>query len=129
MDLRHVVPSDKHDLAAVRAAAALGWPGIEPVVDDLLAWMQDGNWPVEPAVARLLSGVGSPLAPYVRPILTGDDDLWGYWVVRDVLAHSPELALALAGELRHIAAFPPSGEGGAELALAAAEVLAAVDVP
>jgi hypothetical protein len=85
-----VVPTNKFDIAAAERAVALGWPGVKPVISELLEWIQDYNWPVAHMLAPFLAAVGRPLAPCLRPIFAGDDEVWKYWVIDAVLAHAPD---------------------------------------
>ncbi len=41
--LLELLPRDKHDVAAVERLAALGYPTVEPVLPELLEWIQDIN--------------------------------------------------------------------------------------
>jgi integrase len=38
-------------VAAAERAVALGWPGVQPVISELLEWIQDYNWPVARTLA------------------------------------------------------------------------------
>ncbi|WP_192257857.1 DUF5071 domain-containing protein [Mesorhizobium silamurunense] len=57
-----------------------------------------------------------PLAPYLREILRGNDDIWIYWILNCVVAYSPSLADSLRDELEQLAAAGSSKEGVRELA-------------
>jgi hypothetical protein len=119
-----VVPTNKSDIAAAERAVALGWPGVQPVISQLLEWIQDYNWPVAHTLAPFLASIGRPLAPHLLPIFEGDDELWKYWVIDAVLAHAPD---ELVGEftplLVRIADHPTPGERANELDQVAAAAL------
>lgn len=57
-DLRAFLPRDKHDLDNLQLLKNLGWPAIEPVLPDLLEWVQHMNWPVARSLAPFLAGLG-----------------------------------------------------------------------
>lgn len=119
-----IVPTNKSDVAAAERAVALGWPGVEPVISELLKWIQDYNWPVAHTLAPFLASVGRPLAPYLRPVLEGDDELWKYWVIDAVLVDAPdELVEEVTPLLVRIADHPTPGEQANELDKAAAAAL------
>ena len=71
MDERALVPSSKGDLPAAKRAVAAGWPAVEPVLPELLEWIQDVNWPVAPVLMPFLASLGDPLVPHLRPIFAG----------------------------------------------------------
>src|SRR5215469_1934 len=119
-----IVPVRPGDTAAARRAVALGWPGVQPVVSELLEWIQDYNWPVARILAPFLASIGRPLAPYLRPIFEGDDEIWKYWVIDAVLANAPdELVQEFTPLLVRIAGHPTPGERANELDQVAAAAL------
>jgi hypothetical protein len=71
-DVRSLLPRDKFDVDAVRAIADTGYPAIAPILDDLLDWTADGNWPVARPLADFLVTVGEPLAAPLSRLLRGD---------------------------------------------------------
>lgn len=108
---QQVVPVDKFDLAAVERAVALGWPAVEPVIGDLLAWVQDYNWPVAHSLTPFLKSIGPTLAPYLVPILEGDDYVWQYWIIQYVLTDAdPDLVRRFRPLLQRIADDPSGDE-------------------
>jgi hypothetical protein len=122
--MREVVPESKHDLDAAKRAVEAGWPAVEPVVSELLEWVQDYNWPVASVLAPFLARIGTPLVPYLRPILTGDDVMWKYWVVLTIVTDSTvEVVERLRPELEQLVATPKGEEAEAGVPEAAAEAL------
>lgn len=117
------IPRDKFDLAAANAAIGAGWPQIEPVAEQLLQWVQDVNWPVAKVLAPFLAGIGAPLAPYIRRVLAGNDEVWKYSLIGSVVARSQDLALVLRSELERIAFEPTPSERAEEVANIAREAL------
>ncbi|MEM0947158.1 MAG: DUF5071 domain-containing protein [Pseudomonadota bacterium] len=81
MDLSHCIPTGKFDVAAVQRAAQIGLPGINPILGDLLEWLQDYNWPVASAIHDLLKDAGPEIVPHIEAILSSDDEIWKYWVL------------------------------------------------
>ncbi|NKQ73418.1 hypothetical protein C3Y89_24255 [Rhizobium sp. UPM1132] len=53
------LPANKFDLDAVYELEAAGYPAIAPLLDDLVAWTADGNWPVARPIADLLVSTGT----------------------------------------------------------------------
>lgn len=107
---RSLLPKDKYDTASIERLAQAERSTLEPLLADLLTWMQDLNWPVAQDLRPLLADIGAPLAPHVRSVFETDDDLWKYWTVISVVAESRPLILALKPELERLATSPTEGE-------------------
>lgn len=121
--LRDMLPQTTHDTDRAEALVSLGYPAVDPIIPELLAWMRDMNWPVASVLAPLMSSIGTPLAPHLRAILLGEDDIWKAWMILCVIAPSPGLARALFPELERIAEAPTVGERAEEADQAARNVL------
>lgn len=104
------LPVDKFDIEAVAELTKLGYPHLEPVISQLLEWMEDLNWPVAQALCPLLVSVGTPLVPYVQAALLSDDAIWKYWILQGIVAESDEMARCLTFDLMRLANGPSSDE-------------------
>jgi Domain of unknown function (DUF5071) len=118
-----LVPAHKHDLERAQAAVAAGYPAVASVLDDLLTWIQDINWPVARVLVPLLAGVGLPLAPYVQRILSSGDHVWKYNVIKFIIAESKVLRQEFDAELRRLVASPTEIERKEELPEVARDAL------
>lgn len=101
--LEQFVPKDKHDTATVQAAIQAGYPAVAPVLPELVAWLQDYNWPVAQVLAPFLATIGIALLPHVQTVLVSDDLVWKRWVLSCVVSKSKELAQAVSAELLRLA--------------------------
>jgi len=126
MNIAALVPSTKFETERASALVRLGFPTIEPVLPQILEWLQDPNWPVAHIFQPLLVSIGRPLAPYVQAVLAGKDDGWKYSLLSAVVLPSSELAQALRPELERIAGNPSAGESEEEVDQLAKEVLHAL---
>lgn len=122
-DPRALLPHDKSDTENAEKLVALGFPAVEPVLPQLLEWIQDLNWPVAQVLQHLLASIGAPLAPHVRTVLRQEDQIWKYWVLHSVVRESNELAGALRADLQRIALSPTASEQMEEVDVAAKEIL------
>jgi len=123
-DLYQLLPRDKSDFVNVRALVAIGYPAVAPVLGELLAWLQDGNWPVSRPIGEFLLTIPGAVAPYVQEVLDGDDLQWKYWcIVRLISEMRPEVAGQFRDELTRLAEFPTAAERLDELDEVAGEVL------
>lgn len=123
------LPCDKHDTQAAAALVALGWERVADSAPQILAWIQDVNWPVAAVFLPFLVAQGARLAPSIRPILASGDDVWKYYILACIVRQSPELAAALGAELARLAACPTSGERLEGVAQEAQEILASPEWP
>ena len=105
-----MVPRDKHDHARAELAIAAGYPAVEPILAELLEWIQDMNWPVAQTLAPFLASIELPLLPHLRRIFETDDELWKYWVMLEILQDSRSLTFELSDEIRRIAYSPETSE-------------------
>jgi len=110
-EMTHLLPVDKHDLSKAEAIIALGYPAVDALLPELIAWMQDINWPVAKVLTPFLAGIGEPLAPHLRVIFESEDHVWKYWVLDKLVAPSPKLTVALEPSLLRMALEPSPGEG------------------
>jgi hypothetical protein len=111
MDLKACIPSNKHDSAAVERALQVGFPALEPVLLDLLIWLQDMNWPVAGPLCPLLAQAGPALLPHLRDILRSNDDVWKYWIISRLLTEVPlQVIEQLRPDLQRIVNAPTPGE-------------------
>lgn len=53
-ELLAVLPRDKFDFESAVQVGEVGFPGIVPILPQLLTWSQDLNWPIEREVVYLL---------------------------------------------------------------------------
>lgn len=118
-----LIPLTKHETEKASALVQLGFPAVEPVVPQILEWLQDLNWPVGFIFQPFLVRIGKPLAPYIRTILAGQDDGWKYSLLAAVVGESTELAQTLRPELERLATSPSAGESKEEVDKIAAEIL------
>lgn len=94
MASRDLVPRNKSDFERLQALIAASPEAAEPVLDSLLYWLQDIDWPIALPLADFLVNVGKPLIPHINKILRSNDDMWIYWVLQHVVAKLPSELIA-----------------------------------
>ncbi|HKC66389.1 MAG TPA: DUF5071 domain-containing protein [Pyrinomonadaceae bacterium] len=122
-DISSLIPRSKFDLKRAEAAVAAGYPAVNPILPQLLEWLQDYNWPVAHVLAPFLAKIGTPLIPHIRHVLASDDDIWKYWVLSCIVAESPEVAVVFRTELERYATTPTKNESAEGLNEIAQEIL------
>jgi hypothetical protein len=125
---RALLPRHKSDADRVRAVVALGYPGVAPVLPDLLVWLQDANWPISRAVARFLVSVGEPVFASVRDVFAGTDGIWKYWCIELFVRALPRpLAASFRPDLQRLAYHPTAADRSEEVDERARAALAWLD--
>lgn len=97
IDVRDLIPTSKTDEERAHAAVAAGYPAVEPILGELVEWLQDYNWPVAHILSPFLRSIGAPLVPHIWHVLRTDDSTWKYWVLEILV---PALEESIAAELR-----------------------------
>jgi len=93
-DVRNLIPAHKADFERAQAAVKAGYPEVEPILGELVEWLQDYNWPVAHILAPFLASLGAPLAPHISRVFQTDDCVWKYWVIILLVRSLPEDAAA-----------------------------------
>jgi Domain of unknown function (DUF5071) len=123
-NIRDLIPTHKLDIERAEAAIKAGYPAVEPILDRLIEWLQDCNWPVAHVVTPFLQSVGAPLVPHIWHVLRTNDDIWKYWVVGNLIRSLPEeAAVEFRPELERLAYNPKPNERTVELDEKAREAL------
>ena len=113
-DFHPLVPKGKLDVETAQRAVAAGFPAVEPVLYQLLEWIQDCNWPVAQELFSFLASIGEPLAPHIRRVFASDDYVWQYWICY-LFAESPSLYAVFRDDIHRIATSPTAEERRHEL--------------
>ena len=127
-DVRSLLPRDKFDVEAVRAIADAGYPAIAPILDELVDWTADGNWPVARPLADYLATLGEPLVAPVSRVLRGTDGSHKENCIRLVVSQMPaENLVRLKEDLRQLAEQPSEDDRREQADIAAREALARLE--
>jgi hypothetical protein len=127
-DARRLLPRDKFDVDAVRGIAEAGYPAIAPILDELLDWTADGNWPVAQPLADYLVTLGEPLVAPVARVLRGSDGSHKENCIRLIVRRLPAETLAkLEKDLRQLADRPSEDDRCEEADIAARDALARLE--
>ena len=123
--MNRIVPVEKDDQTAIQNLRAASEEQVLAAADELLEWMEDGNWPVSLPIGEVLSKHIDKITPNVVGILRSHDSLWKYWCIRFLLmqlelGQIPPLILA---ELNRIVLRPTASDVNEGAAEAAGEIL------
>src|ERR1700754_3950861 len=121
MNIRKLIPKNKHDHDVIPGLKKLTFDQIKPIVPDLLEWLQDMNWPIARAVADILEPLADKIAPEIIAILKTNDGVWKMWVLINVARNTTDPFLL--SEIERIAKFPTPDEIEEEADLKAIAIL------
>jgi hypothetical protein len=127
-EIRHLVPRDKCDEEMVPLIAEAGYPAIAPILDELMGWTADPNWPICIPLIDYLVTLGDPMVEPIRNVLRGANEGHKWVCLRSMIpALSVEGRARLRGDLVLVAERPSTGGGWGDLNAEARKILA--DLP
>jgi hypothetical protein len=119
-----LLPVDKHDDKAVLHLTNLPISQLEPLIPQLLTWLQDENWPIFGPVRDLLIQHPKEIIEPVRDVLRGNDGWWINNCLVSLVACMPkECQTELEAEIERVARHPTLDEKEFESEKAAEEIL------
>jgi Domain of unknown function (DUF5071) len=119
-----LLPKNKFDDAAINHIATLQESEVEPLLPEILTWLQDLNWPINHVVLPLLHRYPALIVEPVREILRTDDVGWIYFVLSNVVKEMPlQDQCKLRVEIERIAKEPTKEEAENEVDVEAQEIL------
>lgn len=129
-EIQHLVPRDKCDEEMVPLIAEAGYPAIAPILDDLMEWTTDPNWPICIPLIDYLVSLGMPMVGPIRRVLDGDNAGDKSFCLRAMVAELPlDARMALRDDLLRLAEAPSEAERYADVDAEARAILAAIEVP
>jgi hypothetical protein len=119
---------NKFDYENVERLIRLGYPAVAPVIDDMLNWTIDSNWPIADKLAKFLFSLGTPILAPVTALLRGTDYA-AKWHCISLMKHRmpKETAALLRPEFERLAYAPSPIEHSEEVDEIATEALAWLD--
>ncbi|MCE5231449.1 DUF5071 domain-containing protein [bacterium] len=117
-----LVPRDKFDYAAAWRIRHADPQMVEPVLDEILKWLQDFNWPIFSTVVDSVKTLGIMLVPHLKKIMVINDGAWKLSVMK-LIEDDENLCAALKGELKFVANTPFEDDRGWEVDIRAKELL------
>lgn len=107
IDVKSIIPRNKYDIDAVSAVKEAGYPAIAPILDELMEWTADGNWPVARPLAAFLSTIGEPIVDPILRVLRGNDPSLKWFCITTMVQILPiDILKALERDLRKLAENP-----------------------
>lgn len=121
MEIKELIPKHKDDQKVIDGLKKLSFEQLEPIISDLLIWLQDMNWPIAGPIAEVLKPFGNRITAEIIKILKTDDDGWEWNVLANFARNTTDPLLL--SEIERIAKFPTKNEIDAEVNLEAMAIL------
>ena len=123
-DAQKLLPQSKHDLHSIPLIVETGYPAIAPILDELLDWTADSNWPVARPLADFLLTLGTPLIDPISRILRGTDGTQKWHCISLLVSELPiDVLRGLEEDLRRLADHPSEDDKREEVDVEAREAL------
>lgn len=105
-----LISRNKFDIASIERLNSIEQDEAEPVLESLMEWIQDINWPVAQELIKILPRFHLQLIPVIHNILKKDDDVWKYWTL-ELLRNFPKKTLSVfQSDLERMVNSPTEGE-------------------
>lgn len=112
-NIEELIPKNKFDNSCIETLKLLTDEEILPVCPQLLEWLQDGNWPVAPEVAKVLARHQKAITPLLIDLLGAEqeDGDWKFFLLAELVPlFSKENLSLLLPAIERIAEKPTSNE-------------------
>ena len=94
--IRKLLPKNKYDDKNIELLRFYGFPKNNPIIFDLLCWIQDINWPIADSIIEILKSAGNEIVPEIITILNSNDKEWIFSIVKFLL---PNLNISIQQSL------------------------------
>lgn len=85
--LKGLIPKDKFDNSTISQLCKLTDNEIQPIIFDLLEWLQDYNWPIAKDILPIVVLHQNIAMPHILTILQGNDTIWKFWIIELVIPY------------------------------------------
>ena len=85
MNLKDLIPKHKSDFSSIQQLETLTDEDFEKIGLEVLAWMQDINWPIAAAIRDLVVSKQNVMTGHILTVLKGEDEWWKYGLITNVL--------------------------------------------
>jgi len=123
LHISDLIPKYKDDNSGIEILKTIDINEAEPILNQLLEWIQDMNWPVAREVFDLLPRFHNKLIPHIKAVFDSNDAIWKshvLWLLKDFPA---ETVAHFSPDIRRIAEYPTAGEIEEETNLYAIDVI------
>ena len=120
------IPKNKFDITNVERLKNIEPKEAEPILEGLMEWIQDFNWPVAQELIKALPRFHIQLVPVIQNIFKTNDDIWKLWTLELLRSFPKKTLLMLQFDIERMAYFPTEGEKIEEVDKSAYEILSLI---
>lgn len=111
MNTKLLLPKDKFDDSNLDKIRQLNDDELEPIIFDLLEWLQDYNWPIADRILQILIARQSLALPYISKIFKSDDIIWKYWIMKLFIPElDPNYRILFRNDIEYLASLTAQDE-------------------
>lgn len=123
--MNNLIPQHKDDKIIANELKKHSFEEIKPIVNELLLWVKDYNWPVARPITEYLSSHINEITEELLMILKGNDDIWKYWCINKLINNNNNQTLnsVIKTQLERIVNKPTTSEIKEEVHIIAKETL------
>lgn len=123
------LPRSVYDVDKVAEIKKLDRDTQMSLLQDLLVFTQDMNWPVAPSVLEILLTFPEEIVPHVQAVLSSEDDNWKWFLLHFLVIKLPVASkVQFKDYLLKVAENPTNMERAEELDEIAKEILATLSL-
>jgi hypothetical protein len=105
-----LIPKDKSDNSSIEKLKEIEVSEAEPILGELLEWIQDINWPIAQELIKVLPRFHSLLISNLKLIFESDDDIWKCYALCLLKDFPDESVIKLYPEIARMVKYPTNGE-------------------
>lgn len=105
-----LVPKNKFDNSNLGLLKTIEPEKASPILNGLLEWIQDINWPVALELLDILPRFHSGLVPHIKAVLNSGDNIWKNWILLMIKQFPKETIELLSFEIKRIVEYPTESE-------------------
>jgi desampylase len=126
-EVRNLIPRSKSDVDIVPMIAEAGYPAIASILDDLMQWTADPNWPICVPLIEYLATLGEPIVGPIRRVLYGTDGGHKWMCLKGIVSVlTPVVQERLRDDLQRLAENPSEDDRMEEVDIEARKILRAL---
>jgi hypothetical protein len=124
IDAQKLLPQSKFDLDSIPLIVKAGYPTVAPILDQLLDWTADSNWPIARPLADFFLTLGTSLINPISRILRATDGTQKWHCINLIVSELPVDVLGgLEEGLRRLADHPSEEDKREEVDVEARKAL------
>jgi hypothetical protein len=123
-----LIPKDKYDNSGIEMLKTIVVDEAEPILRELLEWIQDINWPVARELMDVLPRFHNCLIQHIKAVFNSDDEEWKCWVLYLLNKFPVETIEILKYDIKRMAESPTENEKSSKVNSYAFDVMRTLNI-